>query len=278
MSCGVIVVRIFILLLLLISHSSRAFEEIVVTPLQPQGWVEANVRDDAMTALDQTQPLFGDGSLLFATDTQTSGQDKADYQLTWQQSLMMIDFPNRTLGNLDALNYAWFKDSNSTTTAHLIPVVRLRFYDDADTPSDLSDDTTGVLVWEAVYNGINMPAEDSWQLSDIINGNFWAFVNASPGGTGVINNYNSTLNDWITGTPQGGLNDPSITLDADTYIIGVNMGVGSGWNNSFIGYVDALRVGFGADDTLYNFEACSFLQESPDPDVIFGDGFDFCFK
>ncbi|WP_395377301.1 hypothetical protein [Marinicella sp. W31] len=270
--------RILVLLLLLFSHSGWAFEEIIVTPLQPQGWAEANVRDDAITVLDPAQPLFGDGSLLFATDTQTPGQDKADFQLTWQQSLMMIDFPDRTLGNLDALNYAWFKDSSSTTSAHLIPVVRVRFYDDAGTPGDLADDTTGVLVWEAIYNGINNPAEDTWQLSDIIDGNFWAFVNASPNGTGTINNYNSTLNDWITGSPQGGINDPSIQLDADTFIIGVNMGVGSGWGNSFIGYVDALRVGFGTDDILYNFEACSFAEENSDPDLIFNDGFDQCLK
>lgn len=111
------------LLFLLTSLSVQAFEEVIITPQQPQGWAEANVRDDAMTQLDNTQPLFGDGSVLFATDTVTSGQDKADYQLTWQESLMMIDFPDRTLGSLDALSYAWYKDSSSTTTPHLIPVV-----------------------------------------------------------------------------------------------------------------------------------------------------------
>ena len=266
--------RLLVILCLSISSSVLAFEEIIITPEQPQGWVEANVRDDALVQIDSTQPLFGDGSLLFATDTQTPGQDKADFQFTWQQSLMGIDFPDRTLGNLDALNYAWFKDSSSTTAAHLIPVVRLRFYDDAGTPGDLNDDSTGVLVWEAIYNGINSSPEDSWQLSDIIDDNFWAFVNVSPSGSGTIQNFNSTLSDWINGTPVGQPGDPTISLSANTFIIGVNMGVGSGWNNSFIGYVDAFRVGFGADDMLYNFEACNFVEENPDPDIIFGNDFE----
>jgi len=150
----------------------------------------------------------------------------------------------------------------------------LRFYDNAGTPEDLGDDSTGVLIWEAVYNGISSPPEDSWQLTDLINGNFWAFINAGPGGTGTINNYNSTLADWINGTPQGQPGDPTITLSADTFIVGVNMGVGSGWNNSFVGYVDALRVGFAEDDILYNFETCNFLEVNPDPDFIFANGFE----
>lgn len=116
---------------------SNAFDEVEVTPANPNGWEAANVRADAMVEMNKDQPLFGDGSLMFFTDTQTAGQDKADYHLVWQQSAGSIDYPQRTLGNISALNYAWYRDSISTTADHFIPVFRLYFYDDAGTPEIL---------------------------------------------------------------------------------------------------------------------------------------------
>ena len=258
-----------------------AFDELEVTPLFPQGWEAVNVRADGLVEINKNQPLFGDGSLMFATDTQTNGQDKADFQLLWQQSEDVIDFPNRTLGNVNQLNYAWFRDSQSTTIAYFIPVFRLSFYDDGGTPgaANFADDVVGTLIWEGVYNGFNSPPTDTWELVDIADQNFWAFVSFNPSGsTGVIQNFNASLNDWRNGTVTGQGGDPVISLSADTFITGINVGVGSGWGNSFIGYVDAVRVGFGSgDDTLFNFEACSIFVANDNPDVIFDDSFE-CFK
>lgn len=260
------------------SWAVQAFDEVEVTPLNPMGWEMANVRNDAVVEINKEQPLFGDGSLMFFTDTQTAGQDKADYQLVWQQSMDSIDFPQRTLGNLSALNYAWYRDSISTASDHFIPVFRLHFYDDGGTPTNLSDDVVGLLIWEGVYNGFNTPAEDSWQLLDVFDDNFWIFVSQSAQGTGVIQNFNVTLDDWINGNPQGQPGDPQITLSADTYITGINVGVGSGWGDSFLGYVDSVRVAFGSvDDTLFNFESCQLFVPNDNPDVIFDDSFE-CYK
>jgi len=265
-------------ILSLFSLQAMAFDEVEVTPLFPQGWEAINVRDDGLVEINQDQPLFGDGSLLFATDTQTNGQDKADFQLLWQQSNDAIDFPNRILGNVSQLNYAWYRDAMSTTTGHFIPVFRLNFYDDGGTPSNLVDDVFGVLVWEGVYNGFNSPATDTWELVDITTDKFWVYVSQSAQGSGVIQNFNATLDDWINNSPQGQPGDPSIDLSTNTYIFGVNVGVGSGWGNSFIGYVDAVRFAFGSgDDTLFNFEACSTFIPNNNPDVIFDDSFE-CFK
>ena len=176
------------------------------------------------------------------------------------------------------MNYAWYRDAASPTTAHFIPVFRLNFYDDGGTPENVADDVLGVLVWEAIYNGFGSPATDTWELVDITNGDFWIYVSQSAQGSGVIQNYNATLDDWINNNPQGQLGDPQVTLSANTYIIGVNVGVGSGWGNSFIGYVDAVRVAFGSgDDTLFNFEACPVFIANTNPDVIFDDSFE-CFK
>ena len=263
---------------LLFSTQLWAFDEVEITPNNPQGWQAVNVRDDGLVEHSKNQPLFGDGSLLFATDTQTNGQDKADYQFQWQQSVDVIDFPDRTLGNISDLSYAWYRDSASTTTAHFIPVFRLQFYDDGGSPANPADDVLGLLIWEGVYNGFNNPAEDTWELTDITTDNFWVFVSQSPSGSGVIQNFNSTLSDWITGTPQGQPGDPVITLTADTFIIGLNLGVGSGWGNTFIGYTDAVRVGFGSqDDVLYNFEVCDVAPVNNDPDLIFANDFE-CYK
>ncbi len=257
------------ILLSLIAGNACAFEEIEITPNTPQGWQAANVRDDALVEINKLQPLFGDGSLMFATDTVTAGQDKADYQYIWQQSQTAIDFPNRTLGNVAALSFAWYRDATSTTAAHFAPVFRLGFYDDGGTPADSSDDKIGYLIWEAVYNGTNPAPTDSWQLSDIQNDNFWVYVI----GSGVIPVFNATLDDWINNSPS-----PNISLSANTYITGIILGVGSGWNDAFTGYVDSVRVSFGnSDDKLYNFERCDYLPQFNGADVMFANSFE-CFK
>lgn len=263
---------------LLFSHTLLAFDEVLVTPNHPQGWEAVNVREDGLVEHSKIQPLFGDGSLLFATITETNGQDKADYQYLWQQSADVIDFPNRTLGSISHLSYAWYRDSTSTTTAHFLPVYRLSFYDDGGTPTDASDDVLGLLIWEGVYNGFNTPPEDSWVWPDITNDHFWVFVSQSAQGSGVIENYGSTLNDWINGTPVGQPGNPVIDLSANTFITGLNLGVGSGWGNTFLGYADAVRIRFGStDDTLYNFEVCDVTPVNTDPDLIFANDFE-CYK
>lgn len=255
-----------LLFLSLLSFSLFAFDEIEITPITPHGWEPANVRTDAIVEINGSQPLFGNGSLMFATDTQTAGQDKADYQLIWQQSTTMIDFPNRTLGNIQELSFAWFRDSNSTTAGHLSPVLRLSFYDDGGTQLDQSDDKFGFLIWEATYNNINPIPTDSWQLDDIVDDNFWIFVI----GEGTINVFGSTLNDWINNNPS-----PNISLSSNTIITGINIGVGSGWGNTFIGYVDAVRVSFGVnDDKLFNFENCVVSQGCDPSGLIFSDSFE----
>jgi hypothetical protein len=256
-------------LFLLFSTISYAFEEILITPNIPNGWETANVRDDALVEINDHQPLFGDGSLMFATDTVTAGQDKGDFQYLWQQSVSAVDFPNRILGNVNELSFAWYRDSASTTAEHFSPVVRLNFYDDGGTPLNTADDKFGFLIWEGIYNGINPAPIDSWQLTDIINHNFWIFVV----GSGTVPVFNASLNDWINNNPS-----LSIQLSANTLITGINIGVGSGWGDSFIGYVDSLRLSFGSDDDkLYNFEMCDYLQDFTGGDVIYANSFE-CFK
>ncbi len=134
------------------------------------------------------------------------------------------------------------------------------------------------MIWESVYNGYNAPIQDSWEIVNVINGNFWVYVSESAQGSGVIQNFNSTLNDWINNSPVGQIGDPQVTLTSNTYITGVNVGVGSWWGNTFLGYVDSVRVGFGLnDDNLYNFEMCASATTNNNPDVLFENSFE-CIK
>ncbi|MDW8214186.1 MAG: hypothetical protein RMJ55_11570 [Roseiflexaceae bacterium] len=94
---------------------------VVVTPSTPDGWAPANVRANATVAITTAQPRSGAGSLEFTTNTVTPGQDKADYEKLWNPA----DFPTRTLSGLTALSYEYYRDSSSTTFAHLAPVLRL---------------------------------------------------------------------------------------------------------------------------------------------------------
>ena len=53
-------------------------------------------------------------------------------------------------------------------------------------------------------------------------------------------------------------------LSTATAILGIEFGIGSGWNGSFAGAVDNVRVGFaGADATTFNFELAR--NEVPEP-------------
>ncbi|MCB0190170.1 MAG: hypothetical protein KDE31_38120, partial [Caldilineaceae bacterium] len=111
----------------------------VVTPSALDGWTPANVRTDGSVAIDSEQPRDGLGSLKFTTDTVTNGQDKADYEKIWGP------IAGRTLGNLSALSFEFYRDSSSTTAVHFAPALRVLYL----TPSGDS----GLLIWEPIYNG-----------------------------------------------------------------------------------------------------------------------------
>lgn len=223
----------------------------VVTPNNPDGWQPANVRANATVAITSAQPRGAApnnlGSLEFTTNTLVSGQDKADYVKYWGV------VSGRTLGNLSALNYELYRASSSTTGQYLVPAFRLAYA----TPGG----KTGYLIWENVYNGGSTNTAvptDQWLTKDIFSGNFW-MREFAPGAT--IQNYGVTLAEWQannddgSGTISGQPGDAAPhVLGPDTNIIGVEVGVGSGWGSTFRGFVDNVAVSFGSDAITANFE------------------------
>ncbi len=232
-----------------VSSTTTIESEVIVKHSDNHGWTAANVRADGFVGITGENPRSGLGSLAFKTNFAAPfvlGKDKADFQLLWNDQ-------SRTLGTLDTLRYEYYRDSSSTVPGHFHPVLRLLFY-------DADSNKFGLLIWEENYQD-GFPGSvstDTWVSRDILDGYFWMFSG------GVIQNFHMTLQDWInnidpnTGLPPVGQPGDPIppALDANTFIYGVNTGVGSGWSStaSFKGFVDNVAIGFNGIATRYNFE------------------------
>lgn len=208
----------------------------VVTPADLQGWQAANVRGTGTVAITDTyKPAGQQGSLQFGSQ---NGNDKADFVNSWGL------VAGRTLGNIAAIDYSFLRDSNSTVASFLAPAFRLAYYDAASGKS-------GYLIYEPVYNGAqaNGVATDQFVASDIRNSNFW-MREFAPGLT--IEKYDVTLDQWASGVSQA---TGAHVLNANTFIYGIEVGVGSGWSGVFNGAVDNVAIRFGASDSVTaNFE------------------------
>jgi hypothetical protein len=180
-----------LLISIILVPTARA-ANIVVTPGNLQGWAAANVRANAIVGITPTEPRSGLGSLEFTTNTIIAGQDKADFQIVWNP----VNFPTRTLANLSALNYEFFRYSTSTTGAQYHPVLRILWYFDNATPVNLADDRLGLLIWEGIYQipALN-PIRPTPLFQDALNQR-WMFIRAGR------RPEPSTLANWLAGTPR----------------------------------------------------------------------------
>ena len=238
------------LLLALALPQIAAAANTIVTPANPDGWSAQNVAGSGTVAITADNPRDGLGSLKF---TSPGNAGKADFQKTW-------NVPARTLGSLTDVSYDFYRDSSSTSDAHLAAALRLMFWQD-NAPAGLgAEDHTGYLVWEPIYNGYGAVPANAWQAENLFTDYFWMRVVSGPNSVAcnkTIQNFSVTLNDWKTTVPTGQPGDcaaPDFTTSSPVYIYGVNTGVGSGWAGTFTGYVDNVVVAFGADVVSANFE------------------------
>ncbi len=244
------------LLLALALPQIAAADNAIVTPANPDGWAPTDVRTNATVGITADNARDGLGSLKFTTNHSGTGSaDKADFTKTW-------NVPARTLSSLTDVSYEFYRDASSTTDAHFAPALRLFFWQD-NAPTGAApgaEDHTGFLVWEPIYNGMNPVPTNAWQAKNLFAGFFWMRYVSGPNFDSICNktiqNYNVTLNDWKTGVQTGQPGDctaPNLA-SGTTYIYGVNTGVGSGWGETFLGYVDNVVVTFGNDVVSANFE------------------------
>lgn len=221
----------------------------VTTGTKTNQWYKANVAGQGTTAANTaTQARSGNGSVEMSLN---GSNGKADYVYTWNF------VTGRTLGNLNALSYDWYRQSGGTSSGFFQPAFRL-FYD-ADGSASTSNDR-GYLIFEQVYNApsFNGPVPvDQWNSSDILGANFW-MRQLSP--TNTVENYNTTLATWMGGFQPTTAADK---LSANTAILGIEFGIGSGWNGSFHGFVDNVTIGFGSNSTTWNFETTAAAVPEP---------------
>ena len=201
-------------------------------------------RNGGSATLSNEQSLDGDGALrLFSP----SGSGKAT-------ALYAGSSPLGKLSSLSGLNYDYYRDPSSTNPDLQVPALRLYVSDGAG--------RTGTLIYEPVYNNPGSITEGSWQTVFALDGKWWLFEG------GVFENFGLKLADWVTANTFNGAGGTTKTgFGANAVILGLEVGVGSGWNGLSLAYVDNIAMSFTANDraqtTNWNFQAQQ--TEVPEP-------------
>jgi hypothetical protein len=210
-------------------------------------WLRRNVRAGSSAGITTTYARNGNGS---AQMTGADGVSKADFEYFYSDSFTA----GRTLGNLNALSFDFYRNSSSTVDGHLHPALRL--YVDADGNSATTADR-GYLIFERAYNPSTAAVPtDQWVSNDVFNwngagdsANLWLRQFGPPGATNEV--YDRNLQEWIAGDTSAGF----LQFSASSVIFGLSFGIGSGWNGTFDGAVDNLNIGFSNGLTnSFNFE------------------------
>lgn len=222
------------LALSLTSVAAADSSTVVVTPDDQQGWEEENIRGDGVSAITSQvgDQAGGDGSL---EQSFSDGSGKTDFRL-------LDDFGS--VEDLVALGFDWYRDGSSTAPAHLTPAVGVFVADDAG--------NSWLLKWEGVYNGYPSDGAgaptDEWVTENLISANFWRipqFVD------GDFVGFNDGCN--AAGDPFGCFQFDRSLDDAwleGFNVVGIEIGVGSGWNGTWLSYADLVTI----NDTTFDFE------------------------
>ena len=205
-------------------------------------------RNGGTATISSEQSLDGDGALRLYTPDSTG---KATALFTG----------STPLGDLEALSeisYQYYRDSSSTNPGAQAPALRLYVSD--------GQGRNGILIYEPAYNGVDPIPEDSWQtvFADLDNGNWWLFEG------GVFENFGLTLDDWLSDDVFAGPGGPKSGFGENALVLGIDVGIGSGWAGEALAYVDNVLISFVVDDqaqsTVWNFQAAA--TEVPEPATL----------
>lgn len=197
-------------------------------------WIQRNVRAKASVGITNYQARSGNGSAVFATP---DSKGKADLEYMFSAPV--------ALSNVVGGSYDWFRDVASTNPANQAPVFRFML------------DTGTYLIYEPVYNGVGTATEGAWQTATFdLTSTFWA------------NNNNITRASGIPSCSSGGTCFDSlgdwISVNQNRKVIGLSIGVGSGWDGNFLGAVDNVAYNFGnAGSNSFNFEVDGLAVPEP---------------
>lgn len=191
-------------------------------------WYQDNVGAGTTVGITTDYARSGNGSAYFNQAQAQTGKADLQYYFGNQTGLAPI-----ALSSLTSYSYDYLRDSSSTTTSYLTPVLRLNMLRDGV--------FAGTLIWEAAYNlGTGPAATNTWLTGsgDLTTGNFWT-NNALLGPTDATAGGTKTLAQWIADNSGHSLS-----------VYGIQVGFGSGWDGTFRGAADNVNVAFG--QTVYN--------------------------
>jgi len=217
------------------------------------GWYYNNVRNNGAVGINTTYARSGNGSAYFNVAQGPGGaSSKADIEFFGSAAAngngnYSPTSALGTLGSMNSLQYDWYRASGGDASGWLHPVIRLQVVS-----ADLS--MSGYLVFEREVNNPDFGGSlatqpvDSWQTDDVFGGDYrmWATGGSLPnnlnGTNGAAQYYDSRrMSDWMADY-------------GDFLVIGVSLGVGSGWG-TFQGAVDNVQFGFtGGQSYDFNFE------------------------
>jgi hypothetical protein len=203
-------------------------------------WYQANVGAGSTVGITTDYARSGNGSAYFNSTQGDTGKADLIYNFGNNGAFAPV-----ALSTLTTASFDFYRAGSSTTDPTFAPVLRLDMLKNGV--------FAGSLVFENVYQQQQTSPVDSWTTltANLNSGIFWA-TNASLGPTfAAANGGQKTLADWISANSGSTLT-----------VYGLEIGIGSGWNNQFYGAVDNINVAFsGGRSVSSNFEVASAVPE-----------------
>lgn len=191
-------------------------------------WVQRNVGGDASVGITTHFARSGNGSAYFNGSGSSS---KADLEIAFSSPAL--------LSAVTSLRYDWYKTSSSAASQHLA----LKLLVDADGNTSTFNDIS-YLIYELGYNAGDSGAVDAWNQV-LIDADTFLWANnlsmLTDPKAGTPYGYDTTLSDW-----QG--------ANQNALVLGLSVGLGSGWDGSYEGGVDNIVLATGDSRNNWNFE------------------------
>jgi len=227
------------------------------------GWY-TEIQGNGNATVTGAKPRYGFGDVGFGSlQMHTTGKME-----DWVFAYRYADTNWGALSNLTSLSFDWFRSSNPNWDAD-VTKDGIQLYDwKYKSPAFrvFLDDNTEI-VWENYFNrpiNNDLSYVDSWQTSEMINGNFW-YRNAE--GYSLSANPCSTneLPVWGGGV-QALTISQIVSCYGDKQVMGVGVGLGSQWPYAYKGFVDNVKVSSGGTEVLNtNFDRGVPSTTVPEP-------------
>jgi hypothetical protein len=221
-------------------------------PTVVETWHRTDVRAGSSIGINGTFTYGAPGSVYLSG---TNGTSKAD--------LTYLFSPNnyQLLSSFSTGQYSWLKSSASGPDVAPAPSMRLLIYDPVL-------GAAGFLIYEPYINGPNAAPEDVWTTSafSATSGSLWLRLQSTSCYNNNIGNL-PTIQGYAGGASVGCEDASTKSLSASTLVYGVNFGIGSGWNDNFVGAVDGVQFAFTSGYTRsFDFQTTGGEQEVvPEP-------------